>query len=965
MRNLLISAAFLMLLSVFNAYGQYYETGQEPGSVRWMQIKTGRFTVVYPESYGKQGIIYAKTLEKAYSDLLTLYPEKKIKMPVVIHSLTTKSNGYVAWAPRRMELYPTPEQNTIPLATEEQLAIHELAHVFQMKSLNSGFSRIMSVPFGEHFTGLTAALLPLWFMEGDAVFAETMLTESGRGRTASFQKQLKAISVENGKLFKYDKLLNGSYQDFIPDHYESGYQVVTWSKLKYGLQTWNNIMKFTAENPFTVVPVNISLRKIAGLNKRKLFDETFDTLRTIWKNEIISENAIKYEINNPDKKGRFVNYYSPVITGSDSIIAVKTSLDNPSEFVLINPSLKREKRIHVPGQFYPYVFSYSKGKIAWVENQGDPRWENRDYSVIKIMDLSTGSVKKLSRKSRYQSLCLSPDGRKIVATENSTDNTNNIVFIDAITGEIENKTSTPDNIYLQRPQWTNDGKQVVFISLNKEGEGIVSFKVNETSWETLIEAGRNDLQSATVRNDSLFFVSSVSGTENIYYRTKNGENGKITSSEFGATDLSVKGNKIIFSNYSSSGNNISQVLISDFVKSGPNNSKTTDFLIERIKPEPILGTSLSEVEYTPQPYRKWQHLLNFHSWLPFYADLEEIKTDPGTVRPGFSLLTQNLLSTLISQTGYEYSHDKKHIIHSRITFNGWYPVFESRIDYGGSPRITKIARQGEIVTNPSVIKPGLISTNTISVPLRFSSGRFSEYFRPSVTSDFRNDYIYLNGAYDFGQTIVSGRLYFSNYYRSVQRDIYPRWAQVFDINYSFAPFDDNLYGTLGTLKTTFYFPGILPHNSVRIRIEREKQVPVKFLYGNRVSFPRGYKNIMSKKLELYSADYVLPLLYPDLSLSSILYLKRIRAGVFYDLGYGTSNSYFTYTSGGVQRVDHNYRETFSSAGFELLTDFHIMRIPYMVTAGVQTIWKRSANTPVFEFIFNIDLYGMTLGRSRQ
>ncbi len=962
MRLHLISAVILVMFSVFNASGQYYETGQEPASVKWMQIKTGRFTVVYPESYGKQGNIYANTLEKAYTDLLALYPAKKIKIPVVIHSLTTKSNGYVAWAPRRMELYPAPEQNSIPLATEKQLAIHELAHVFQMKSLYSGFSKALSIPFGEQFTGLAASLLPLWFLEGDAVFAETMLTESGRGRTASFQKPLKAISVENGSIYKYDKIMNGSYRDFVPDHYAIGYQIVAWSKLKYGLETWNDVMKFTAENPFTIIPVNISLNKKTGLNKKKLFDETFDTLRTIWKNEVDADNPIEYEIINPDKKRKFINYYSPVIAGIDSIIAVKTSLDNPSEFVLINPSLKTEKKIHVPGQFYPYVFSYSKGKIAWVENQGDPRWENRDYSVIKTMDLASGTVKKVSRKSRYQSLCLSPDGSKIVATENSIDNKNSIVFIDAITCHIENRAAAPDNIYLQRPQWSEDGNLITFIFLNDDGEGIVSYKIRENSWETLIEAGRDDLQSATLRNDTLFFVSSVSGTENIYFKTKKGENGRLTRSAFGATDLSLKGDKAIFSDYSSSGNNISTSAISDYKPGADKTSNSTDYLIERIKQDAPKGTSSPEVAFTPQPYRKWQHMLNFHSWMPFYADLEEIKADPGSVRPGFSLLTQNLLSTLISQTSYEYSQDKKHIIHSRITFSGWYPVFESRIDYGGSPGITKIARQGEIVTNPSVIKPGLRSTNTISLPLRFSSGRFSEFLRPSITSAFSNDYIYLNGQYDFGQTIVSGRLYFLNSYRSVQRDIYPRWAQVLDLNYSFAPFDRNLYGTLGTLKAAFYFPGIFPHNSLKIRLEREKQAPVKFLYANRVSYPRGYKNIMSKELEFYSADYVLPLLYPDLNLSGILYLKRIRAGIFYDHGYGTGNSYFTYTSGGVQRVDHNYRETFSSDGFEVLADFHILRIPYLITGGVQTVWKRSENAPVFEFIFNIDLYGRTLGK---
>ena len=33
--------------------------------------------------------------------------------------------------------------------------------------------------------------------------------------------------------------------------------------------------------------------------------------------------------------------------------------------------------------------SYAKGKLVWVEAQSDPRWENREYSVIKLMDLKS------------------------------------------------------------------------------------------------------------------------------------------------------------------------------------------------------------------------------------------------------------------------------------------------------------------------------------------------------------------------------------------------------------------------------------------------------------------------------------------------------------------------------------------------------------------------------------------------
>ncbi|MZP54410.1 MAG: hypothetical protein GT600_03085, partial [Bacteroidales bacterium] len=191
----------IFFLVPFSVSAQYYETGQDPANLKWLQIKTDRFRIIYPEKYGINGIEFARSLEQAYNDLSVLYPVSRARIPVIIHNYTTQSNGYVAWAPSRMEIYPTPEQNTIPLDPNRSLALHELTHVLQMQSLNKGFSRFMSVFFGQQFPGAMAALLPLWYLEGDAVFAESALSGAGRANSASFQKQLKAISVEKGKVY--------------------------------------------------------------------------------------------------------------------------------------------------------------------------------------------------------------------------------------------------------------------------------------------------------------------------------------------------------------------------------------------------------------------------------------------------------------------------------------------------------------------------------------------------------------------------------------------------------------------------------------------------------------------------------------------------------------------------------------------------------------------------------------------
>ncbi len=962
MKQKLIFFFIAGLLSVRIVSAQYYDTGQDPASLKWMQIKTGRFTVIYPEKYGAGGILYAKELNEAYSKLMSLFPEKKFTLPVVIHNFTVQSNGYVAWAPKRMELYPTPDQNTIPLSAEKQLAVHELTHVLQMESLNQGFSKGMSLLLGQQFTGIVAALLPTWLLEGDAVFSESALTPSGRGRTPSFQKQLKALIVDNYKPYSYDKILNGSYKDFVPDYYESGYQMVTFALAKYDPQVWNKVFKFAAEQPFTVNPVNISLSKNYNLKKKKLWEETFDTLKTLWTKDVSKENPFDYSVANPDKIGKYIDYHSPVYAGSDSILAIKTTLSFPTSFVLINSASKSEKRIHVPGQIYPLFISYSKGKLVWVETLTDPRWQNREYSVIKLMDIKTGRIIKLSRKSRYLAASISPQGNNIVAVENTINNINSLLLIDALTGAVIQTFQTPGNVYLQHPQWSADGKKITFIFLADAGEGILSFRPDRKEWETLIVAGRADLQSSFLRNDSLFYVSSSSGTDNVYLLTPDKKNEPVTCSRFGTIDVSPAGGKIFFGDYTLQGNNICTASVSSDREILKNNLNSSSFLINRFNIKSSSDSGNSSIKYMPEPYRKWQHLFRFHSWMPFYTDVTQLNIDPANIRPGVTIMTQNTLSTLISTIGYEYSADKRNLIHSRITWQGQYPVIESQIDYGTLPQISKVMAN---VANPSDIKPGISLINTVSLPLQFSSGSFSEFLQPSVQADYKNHYVYdkESGTYDYGQTIVTTRLYFTNYYQSSLRDIYPKWAQILDFNYRNAPFDKAIYGSDISLKTAFYFPGILANNSIKIRLETEKQDPAEFLYGSFSSLPRGYNNILSKRINFYSADYALPLVYPDFNVASLLYLKRIRADFFYDYASGPGNSFYQYSANGLSPLYNNSDKiSFSSFGFELLADFHFLRIPYMISTGIQSSWKSISGPPSVQLLFNINIFGMIFGR---
>ena len=351
--------------------------------------------------------------------------------------------------------------------------------------------------------------------------------------------------------------------------------------------------------------------------------------------------------------------------------------------------------------------------------------------------------------------------------------------------------------------------------------------------------------------------------------------------------------------------------------------KLTSFNIDRIKvPDQPDGIRNKQI-YTPVPYRKWQHLFNFHSWMPFYADLDEVKADPRSINPGFTIMSQNQLSTCIASLGYEYS-DKLHKFHSQVTLKGWYPVYEARLDYGDENYIYRIISG---IGDPPEVKPGLNFTNRISLPLTFSTGRFFQSFYPSVSALYQNSYVYLteDAKFDYGQIELSPRFYFANYHRSALRDIYPRIAQVIDLNFSFYPFDSNIYGSFITLKTAFYFPGFFRNNGIRIRYENDKQLVEKIPRWNRINFPRGYKKIVSEELNFVSIDYVAPIVYPDFNLLSLSYLKRIRAGLFYDFARGIGNYHPEIQNGNLVYDYRNITESFSSYGVEFLADFYVLQ----------------------------------------
>lgn len=982
-------------MTVASAVAQYYDTGQDPASLRWRQIRTPHFRVIYPEDFADGAAEYSRLLEESYSRLSHLYPDVKVSVPVIIHSHSMLSNGYVSWAPRRMELYPLPGQDNLPMSPARQLAVHETAHVLQLGSLNRrGAGRAVRYLLGEQAVGLSAVEIPMWAFEGDAVYAETVTGVSGRGRSNAFLQEARALATGPGGIYGYDKMLAGSYRHFTPDYYVFGYLMMNHLRNTDSSAWISAVRKVSSGYPFN--PVNRVLRQETGLTKKRLYDSAFAALERRWR-EADKHGFTTYPALNVTARRDHVNHHIPHRTGDGSIISLKRSLSAPSKFVITDKNGGQEHVLNTTGYIYPYIFSYSDSTLVWSELHRDIRWDNRDYSVIKKMSLAGGGIKQLTWRSRYVAPDLSPDGRTIVAVSTTPELRCSLVFLDASTGEVLMDLLPPEKLFMQRPAWSSDGSAVTVVTLNDRGEGIRTYRPTGKRWTVNMAEGPTDIIQAEIYNDTLFYLAQGDGSDNIYRITDDTVVTRVTRSRYGISGFSISDGEILFSDctadgfviaaekssadagepsgsmygvipdpapfpaagsgepaWSGSGATTGEKASAGYSSSGLQGAIPAAALTDPrdMTEEPELQIPASE------PYSKLAHLFNFHSWFPFYGDIDLIRTDPTSIRPGVTLMSQNHLSTLITTVGYEYS-DRTHRLHTGIKWSGWHPVMEADIAFGGDRIIRKDTASRP---DPTDIRGDLNLNASIYDQLWFAYGKFRQLLMPALYVNYRNAYTYISEeqAYDRGFAFVTGRLYFSNTFRVAYRDINPRWGQVADVRVTSAPLDRDLYGSRKYARGILYLPGLFRNHSLVLRAGYEDQAPFgRLLYNNALSYPRGYnETVVSEKLASFSADYTLPLLYPDLAAGSLFYLKRIRGSAFYDAARGENT--YDYSA---RRYTGGFTG-YSSFGAELLADFYVLRFPFEISAGATAGYIPSQARFFINGTVSANIYGTVLGRER-
>lgn len=966
--NLVLSVAILLMGSG-NLSAQFYLTGQAPARAKWNQIKTPNYKIIYPQGIDSLAYRYASLLELERNRVMAGVKANPKPVPVVLNPYTVMSNGMVVWAPKRAEFYTLPPAMSDYYQNwERQLVLHESRHIGQMDHFTRGVYKPLNWIFGQQLTGLGVGLYgPKWLLEGDAVVAETELTDGGRGRSASFLEHYRA-SFLSGQYRNWWRWRFGSNKYYTPNAYALGYVLNATGRIKSDnyLYTGELLERYVKrfDNPNII---NAASREVAGSTPRELFEEGVEMHSQMWSADYESRKPFTEAVALEHKKSPYYyEYDSPVVVGEDSVVCIRRGYDKATSLVLLCPDGK-EKHLR------PFSSSTSNlervgQKLYWTESVVDGRWEKESYNILFCYDLKKGKVSRLSKRTSYNNPRASVTGDSLSVVEYPVGGGSNLVLLNASDGERLASYPAPENGQLTESVWLH-GKLYALV-VTEDGLGMYSMELaSPGKWENVIAPQPKAIRSLASANGKLYFESDIDGVNNIYEFVPQTESlRRVVNSHFGSHSPHISGDRVYYSNlqvnskepvYSVMGSSAECGSAAPYVKEGKIHSTYKFEVADRLSQQaeeyfaahPGADTDAS-IPMVEKRYRKGTHLFRFHSWAPVYYNADRImsmsyENSYDMISLGATAYSQNTLGTAVTMLGYSY-HKGFHAAHASFEYLGWTPVFKIAADYNTDHSCLYKIEEHENSLRQVVTPTGdplLKISAQVYVPVNLSSKGWQRGLVPQVNWQFENNahYRHKEDDYAYFQNLVFSLRYYQM--RPVATAaIYPKWGFSATVSGAVSPYSGENFASTASFYSYFYLPGFARNHGLRLSAAYQEQFDEgKWMYlNNLVSMPRGHQNKYGTTYAKVTADYAIPVNFRGLNWGFPLYVRRLQIIPFAD--------YAVLKSRILEKALYSY-------GCDLLIDANVFRIGVPVSFGVRYARTNDPDSPDhFGFLGSIPLF---------
>ncbi len=903
--------------------------GQPLAPTKWHRIRTPYVDVIFRGNIEREAQRLANRLEYVYEPVIQSLGTRPSRVALIIRNQEVCSNGFVALGPHRVELDTFPSQDYNFIGTNDWLSlltVHEFRHVAQYAHLKQNFNVWAYRLGGDPCLGAMIFLnVPVWFLEGDTTSMETALTQGGRGRIPYFSLRYR-VNLLTRNPFSYAKLVFGSFKDEVPNCYALGYHLITYLRRKYGPEVVADILqRTTLPRLFTT-----AVRQTTRNTLLQICADANRALKAHWEQQLQDLKLTQATGLNRRTHTDYIDYAYPQLDKEGNTIVLKSGIGTVAQFVKLDGK-QRERHLLTPGNIIKNTsFSIAQNKMMWVETIPHSRWEKCSYGVIKYYDIQTKRLKTLRHKGRYGSAALSPDATQIVAFESDEAYNHQLVILDAETGQVVKRLPNPDNHFYLTPQWSEDGRQVLVVKNVQQKVTLSLIDIRTGEAQDLLPYSTEPIGCPTMKGKYVLYNSAYSGIDNIYaIDTTTRQRYQVTSRTYGAYNpiVSADDSWLIFNDFTRDG--------MDVVKTPFNPKQWT--LLEEVENRSLhyyaplvtqegsrdVLAHLPNNTYPIQRYPLWRAWPKVHGWLtikgaPINARNPKRPSELLQQLQLNILKASNLLGTTALDVDYLHNFkENKGQPSVKISYQGWYPVFSLE------GNITKDYKSSDNSYDPYL---GL----TLGLPWQFMQGQYTHVLSLKAIGALEKE-----GMFTFyRQTYKS---FFSRSSKKSDRDIYHPWRQELEILYRHTPlrgnYQDQYLGAYGELS----FPGLRKHHSLRLRAVYGRQHKMTTRPGYYRAYAKGKRRTM-----IFNYDF--PIFYPDWDMGYLLYVKRLRANIFYSW---TDN---VYPNKDTTRYANN-------VSLDLLADLHptiLFNIP-LLSVGIKYLYSLEQRSHMLTGVFYLTL----------
>lgn len=857
------------------------EFGGNPPSIKWNQVNTKSARVIFPTGLDSAAEEVANIILRMNRAIQPTIGYKQRQISIVLQNQTTIANAYVGLAPFRSEFFLTPEQNSFDIGSlpwAKQLAIHEFRHVQQYNNFDVGVSRVLRVLFGEGGQALGNELsIPNWFFEGDAVFNETLVSQQGRGRLPFFYNGFRSLWVD-GRDYSYMKIRNGSYRDYTPDWYPLGFMLVSYGREKYGDDFWKKVTQDAAAYKGGFYPLERAIKKYSGVSFEQFRNDAFIYFKKqfdLYPSDGKPDDHPKLSAGVP--RHFEADYEYPAFLNDSTLIYMKSSYKNLPQFVIKTGD--KEHSLGIRSVSIDNYFSYHDGKIAYASYRPDLRWNYRDYSELRILDIKTGEERRITKNTKYFAPSFSEDSQTIVAVQESPSGKCDLHLLNATDGHLIKVIANKNKLFFTYPQFYTNDTIISAVRSEKGQMSLAKIDVNTGDVKYLIAFSYEPIAFPVIKNNIVYF-SKTSGKDDETYNI-NLLTGKMYwldrshKNDIGFYEPAISDKLFAWVSATSYGYQVHTAKPENLywkeIKEVGRELYDFELPLDNRPSTNLLATVVdSSLKITK--YKKSYHLFNFHSLIPNIND------------PNYAIALsgENVLNTFQSQLGFDYNRDEGY---KQFSFDAIYGALFPYISGGADYTVDRrgLYKGGNVYWNETDLHGGF------EFPLNFSEGKnitglsFGSDLYYSQ-SDFQQAFksVFSNQSYAYLNNYIN----FSNSIQQAKQNIYPRLGESITLNYKTAISGQS--STQFLADGDFFLPGFLINHNLLINVAHQQKGGGNVIdFSNDFPFSRGYQAENLHDMNKIGANYHFPIAYPDAGIANTIYFLRVRGNLFYDYTHAT------------------------------------------------------------------------------